>query len=103
MMSDDAFETEVLSALPATGLELGPIIGVHSVRLSNAYPILDLNAAGTASKLLEYMGSFENLRLGGRAGTFRYLHTHDLFADAHEWANNRAAFGTPYIEHMKEM
>ena len=103
MMSDDAFETEVLSALPATGLELGPIIGVHSVRLSNAYPILDLNAAGTASKLLEYMGSFENLRLGGRAGTFRYLHTHDLFADAHEWANNRAALGTPYIEHMKEM
>ena len=43
------------------------------------------------------------LRLGGRAGTFRYLHTHDLFADAHEWANNRAAFGTFYIKHMKEM
>ena len=94
MMSDKAFETGVLGALPATGLELGPIIGVHSVRLSNAYPILDLNAGPTAARLLEYVDSFDNLRLGGRAGTFRYLHTHDLFADAYEWANARAASGT---------
>ena len=93
MMSDKAFETGVLRALPATRLELGPIIGVHSVRLPNAYPILDLNAGATAARLLEYMDSFDNLRLGGRAGTFRYLHTHDLFADAYEWANDRAASG----------
>ena len=93
MMSDKAFETGVLRALPATRLELGPIIGVHSVRLPNAYPILDLNAGATAARLLEYMDSFDNLRLGGRAGTFRYLHTHDLFADAYEWANDRAAAG----------
>lgn len=91
LMSDEAFETGVLKALPATGLELGPIIGVDSVRLPNAYPILDLNASVTAARLLEYADSFENLRLGGRAGTFQYLHTHDLFADAHEWANDRVA------------
>lgn len=94
MMSDKAFETGVLKALPATGLELGPILGVHSIRLSNAYPILDLNAGATAARLLEYVDSFENLRLAGRAGTFRYLHTHDLFADAYEWASDRAVSGT---------
>ena len=62
-MSDKDFETGVLRALPATGLALGPIIGVHSVRLSNAYPILDLNAGPTAARLLEYVDSFDNLRL----------------------------------------
>ena len=93
-MSDKAFETGVLRALPATGLDVGPIIGVHSVRLSNAYPILDLDTGPTATRLFEYVDSFDNLRLGGRAGTFQYLHTHDIFADAYEWANDRVASGT---------
>ena len=53
MMSDDAFETEVLSALPATGLELGPIMASTALALQRL-PYSGPYRAGTASAIGVY-------------------------------------------------
>ncbi|MEM1041609.1 MAG: FAD-dependent oxidoreductase [Bacteroidota bacterium] len=85
-MPDVEFAREVVAALQATPVETGPVLGVDSVRLAHAYPVLAAGSSAHAERLLAYAARFENLTLAGRTGTFRYLHTHDLFAEAKAWA-----------------
>ena len=90
-MPDARFEAEVTAALRQTGLPLGAVVHTHSLRMPHAYPVLDRASTAHVHALLAWAERFENLTLAGRAGTFRYLHTHDLFAEARRWAASYAA------------
>ncbi|MEO0557721.1 MAG: FAD-dependent oxidoreductase [Bacteroidota bacterium] len=86
-LSDDAFVEALLPDVRRViHGAMGEVLSMHSVRLSNAYPVLDVGHQATVDTLQEYASGFDNLALAGRAGTFRYLHTHDLFSEAAEWA-----------------
>ncbi len=54
------------------------VIGAVVKRFPYAYPILELGFDEKVSKLLEALQSFDNLKLSGRNGEFKYIHIHDL-------------------------
>jgi protoporphyrinogen oxidase len=47
-----------------------------------AYPRLEISAAPAVEIIKSYLENFENLRLAGRNGNFRYSHVHDHLHDA---------------------
>lgn len=47
-------------------------------RMSNAYPILDLQSESAVNELLDYSGQFQNLRTAGRNGRFLYTSMLDM-------------------------
>jgi protoporphyrinogen oxidase len=51
-------------------------------RLADAYPVLEKGVEERRRRVCEFLGGFANLALGGRNGTFRYLHVHHLLAQA---------------------
>ncbi|MEM6782521.1 MAG: FAD-dependent oxidoreductase [Bacteroidota bacterium] len=86
-LGDDAFVEALQPHLDrALGDRIQPLLSVHSLRLPHAYPVLEVGHRTVVESLLGYVDRFDNLALAGRAGTFRYLHTHDLFAEAEAWA-----------------
>jgi hypothetical protein len=48
------------------------------VRLSHAYPVLEVGIEDRVTALLEYLSGFSNLRTIGRNGRFVYTHVHDM-------------------------
>ncbi len=40
------------------------------------------------SKILDYLSGFENLRISGRNGMFRYTHMHDMLTSGFELVND---------------
>lgn len=48
------------------------VINGDVVRVPTAYPILDIEYKRHYSKIIEYLGRFQNLFLAGRVGMFRY-------------------------------
>lgn len=53
-------------------------------RLPNAYPLLERGCEQVVASLLDELGAFRNLWLGGRNGLFAYTHVHDLLRSGHE-------------------
>ncbi|MEX0747987.1 MAG: FAD-dependent oxidoreductase, partial [Rhodothermales bacterium] len=53
-----------------------------TVRLRNAYPILEVGFEDRAGALGEFLESFDNLSLAGRSARFEYTHVHEIFAAA---------------------
>ncbi|MEM6325669.1 MAG: FAD-dependent oxidoreductase [Bacteroidota bacterium] len=91
-LPDEAFAARLLPDVRrVVGPALGDVLSTHSVRLPNAYPVLEVGHGKAVSSLRAYAAGFENLTLAGRAGTFRYLHTHDLFAEAAAWAASQGS------------
>ncbi|MEL7362053.1 MAG: FAD-dependent oxidoreductase, partial [Bacteroidota bacterium] len=89
---DDAFTEALLPHLrQALGSWFDPVLSLHSLRLPHAYPVLEVGHRVYVERVQAYLRRFTNLTLAGRAGTFRYLHTHDLFAEAESWASRHAA------------
>ncbi|MEL6614347.1 MAG: FAD-dependent oxidoreductase [Bacteroidota bacterium] len=85
--ADDAFVEAILPDVRrVVGPRLGRVLSTHSVRLPAAYPVLEIGHRSAVDTLLGYARGLGGLTLAGRAGTFRYLHTHDLFAEAAAWA-----------------
>lgn len=58
------------------------ILSAETHFLPYAYPVLDLNSAATAQKLLNYLTGFSNLKLAGRCALFRYVSIHDVIRDS---------------------
>ncbi|MEM1055255.1 MAG: FAD-dependent oxidoreductase [Bacteroidota bacterium] len=86
-LPDDLFAARLLPDVRRVAAPLGAVLSTHSVRLPNAYPVLEVGHREAVATLRDYADGFENLTLAGRAGTFRYLHTHDLFVEAAAWAD----------------
>ncbi|HXV28353.1 MAG TPA: FAD-dependent oxidoreductase [bacterium] len=47
-------------------------------RFPYAYPILEMGFEEKVSKIFDSLRRFENLKLSGRSGEFKYIHIHDL-------------------------
>ncbi|MEO0742020.1 MAG: FAD-dependent oxidoreductase [Bacteroidota bacterium] len=89
---DESFTEALLAHLRrALGARLDPVLSMHSLRLPHAYPVLEVGHRVYVERVQAYLRRFTNLTLAGRASTFRYLHTHDLFAEAESWASRHAA------------
>jgi protoporphyrinogen oxidase len=69
-------------ALVATGLvrEAALVDGTED-RVPDAYPVLDVGAAGRLAVVNDYFARFSNLYRIGRAAHFRYSHFHDLMRE----------------------
>ena len=55
-----------------------------TVRMANAYPILEVGFEEKAGRLIGFLESFENLYLAGRSALFEYTHLHQIFASAEQ-------------------
>lgn len=79
-MEEPALERVLRQSLEATGmLREGDVLAFRSRRVPFAYPVLEVGFERKASALLTYLRRFENLRILGRSGLFRYTHIHDMF------------------------
>jgi protoporphyrinogen oxidase len=58
------------------------ILDMLTLRLSFAYPKLEIAAAAALEIVFAFLNKFDNLHLGGRNGLFRYSHIHNHLADA---------------------
>jgi protoporphyrinogen oxidase len=77
-LSDDAIVRLVRPHLERIGwVGLDRLIGQRVYRLSHAYPVPRLGFEEDVSAVLEYLGRFENLRVGGRNGRHAHAHLHD--------------------------
>ena len=59
-----------------------------SLIMPNAYPLITTKSQKSLSKIISYLGSFNNLNIIGRNAQFEYLHTHHLFEIAHRRIDN---------------
>ena len=57
-------------------------------RLSDAYPVLSIEAEKRRAVVFGYLEGFRNLRLLGRSAQFRYLHIHNLMAAARKMSES---------------
>ena len=53
-------------------------------KISNAYPILELNFEKKIKKIFDYLSRFKNLNVTGRNGLFAYTHIHDHMKNGRE-------------------
>lgn len=53
------------------------IIDNTVIRLSHAYPVLEINYEEKVQKITTFLRGFNNLRISGRNGRFMYTHIHD--------------------------
>jgi protoporphyrinogen oxidase len=60
------------------------IVGSAAFRLPHAYPVLSIEADKRRGTVFGYLGKLDNLILMGRGARFRYLHMHNLIAEAGE-------------------
>jgi len=56
----------------------GELIGTVALRFPYAYPILELGFDEKVAAIFESLKHFQNLKLSGRNGEFKYIHIHDL-------------------------
>jgi protoporphyrinogen oxidase len=71
-------------------LERRQVTDARVLRLSHAYPLLDLEGEAVARRLRAYHARFANLTLGGRSGLFEYVWIHDLVRMGREIADRLA-------------
>jgi protoporphyrinogen oxidase len=62
--------------------------------LNYAYPVLDIDHGEKLERIMEYLGSFQNLKLIGRNSLFKYIHFHDMMRSGREAVDGLAASGT---------
>lgn len=55
-----------------------------TLKLSNAYPILDIDYQYKSQVLLDYLNTFNNMYLAGRSAQYKYLHVHELIRSSKE-------------------
>ena len=80
-LSDDTLIHRAESELIRAGLVRKPdILGACVHRMPYAYPVPDTALQEHVEKLLHFAGTFGNLKLLGRCGTWQYLWMHDLMA-----------------------
>jgi len=60
------------------------IIHSNIYKISNAYPILELNFEKKIKKIFDYLSRFKNLNVTGRNGLFAYTHIHDHMKNGRE-------------------
>tara|TARA_Y100001954_G_scaffold229620_1_gene275896 strand:+ start:1527 stop:2858 length:1332 start_codon:yes stop_codon:yes gene_type:complete len=60
------------------------IIDSSIYKISNAYPILELNFEKKIKKIFDYLSRFKNLDVTGRNGLFAYTHIHDHMKNGRE-------------------
>ncbi|MEX2572531.1 MAG: FAD-dependent oxidoreductase [Gemmatimonadota bacterium] len=78
--NDHTLERELRESLIETGLlTTEEVLSFRSYRVPFAYPILEVGFEEKVGRLLEYLGSFQNLHLLGRSAQFEYSHIHDMF------------------------
>ena len=81
--TDDVLIDEICSSLAAKSLlRREDVKSACTVRMANAYPILEVGFEERAARLIDYLESFENLYLAGRSALFEYTHLHQIFASA---------------------
>lgn len=56
------------------------------IRVPHAYPVIERDSKEHAAAVLDYLSGFANLKMIGRAGTFRYLWLHDMITAGKEAA-----------------
>ena len=79
-MSDETLRAEVWEALcRVKPMRKDEVIHFQTYKLPFAYPVLKVGFEENVSSLIEYLETFENMRLTGRSALYRYLHLHDLF------------------------
>ncbi len=82
-MADDRLVDMVIARLADAGLMAKrDVLGACVRRLADAYPVLEKGVEDRRRVVMAYLGRFANLKASGRNGTFRYLHIHNLLADA---------------------
>ena len=78
-------------ALLATGLvSNASLLDGAECRIVDAYPVLDVGAAGRMAHVEGYLRRFSNLHRIGRAASFQYSHFHDLMREGRLLAENLA-------------
>jgi protoporphyrinogen oxidase len=86
-----AFNAYVVTSLScALPIRRREIIGMHSVMVPNAYPVLERATAPAVALLREYFARFENMQMVGRNASFRYTSIHDMFRGAARAVRNFA-------------
>jgi protoporphyrinogen oxidase len=81
--SDEALIADTIQTLSAEGLlDPAEVMDAQTHRIPYAYPVLTHQAKSALQQARNWLNRFENLHLIGRSATFRYLHIHDLFAQA---------------------
>ncbi|MGM0587161.1 MAG: protoporphyrinogen/coproporphyrinogen oxidase [Bacteroidota bacterium] len=81
--SDEALIADTIQTLSTEGLlDPAEVMDAQAHRIPYAYPVLTHQAKATIQEARTWLDRFENLHLIGRSATFRYLHIHDLFAQA---------------------
>ncbi len=79
-MCDETLRAEVWEALcRVKPMRNDEVIHFQTYKLPFAYPVLKVGFEENVSSLIEYLETFENMRLTGRSALYRYLHLHDLF------------------------
>ncbi|HVM95646.1 MAG TPA: hypothetical protein VMT89_04625, partial [Candidatus Acidoferrales bacterium] len=79
------------TALLATGLVRdASVLDGTECRIANAYPVLDVGAAGRLAHVERYLRRFTNLYRIGRAASFRYSHFHDVMREGRLLAESLA-------------
>ncbi len=54
------------------------VIDASVIRISYAYPILEIGYEQKIQKLMAFLKNFDNLKISGRNGNFMYTHLHDM-------------------------
>jgi protoporphyrinogen oxidase len=71
----------------------GDILDGRVELLDYAYPILDVDHGKNLERIIEYLGSFRNLKLIGRNSLFQYTHFHDMMRSGREAVEGLCAGG----------
>ena len=81
ILPDSFLTDQAKGELIRAGLLRGPeVLGSCVHRMPYAYPIPEKALQEKLEKLLSFLGTFSNLKLLGRCGTWRYLWMHELMA-----------------------
>jgi protoporphyrinogen oxidase len=63
----------VVAELAELGFRIDDVIGAFVVRVAGGYPVYDLGYDHVRRRLLREVAQFENVRVAGRQGLFRYI------------------------------
>jgi protoporphyrinogen oxidase len=95
-LTNEALAENVCAQLTHIGwTKKNEIINTLVKRFPYAYPILEIGFEEKISEILNYLKQFDNLKLSGRSGEFKYTHIHDLLKsgkDVIEEAKKRNTF-----------
>ena len=97
--SDDAVwdvQREVQKQLVDIGFfRKSEILDSHTMRLRNAYPILDNQYKKHTHRAFQYVNQFQNLHVTGRNGLVEYSHIHDHMKNARKLVDGLVTSSVP--------